>query len=355
MRLLLQQQPRRMEHLQALAAAELELGSSSTTAVRERTHGSVYVLREDVAVSEGSKGAMSPLRSGGVSSPSSSTVVGGRRDDDDDHDQAGLIIIDHDSQRLRSQAAAIPRVYGSQSTSTAPVLLEHHPSGFLHGQEASARSPPREEASSSVPLESKGRADSPPCPAPLSPPFVVHHYPPAGSTHQPLPLATSAAAGRHSALLPQPPPSLRSFMMNNAGAAPNNTFVGGPLISPRGKRLLPPQAPASSMTSSSATIGSPAGPMASLFSLHTLQAHLLRSPLSANASPAGSPLMPPNNCGTTTTTPSIPSGGASPLPSVRENRTRDACLRSKPQPHRRYPRRPVCQRSLQSSPESPAS
>jgi hypothetical protein len=122
-RLLLQQQPRRMEHLQALAAAELELGSSSTTAVRERTHGSVYVLREDVAVSEGSRGAMSPLRSGGASSPSSSTVVGGRRDDDDDHDQAGLIIIDHDSQRLRSQAAAIPRVYGSQSTSTAPVLL----------------------------------------------------------------------------------------------------------------------------------------------------------------------------------------------------------------------------------------
>ncbi|ELR21273.1 uncharacterized protein ACA1_181620 [Acanthamoeba castellanii str. Neff] len=150
-----------MEHLQALAAAEL--GSSSTTAVRERTHGSVYVLREDVAVSEGS---------------------------------------------------------------------------FLHGQEASARSPPREEASSSVPLESKGRADSPPCPAPLSPPFVVHHYPPAGSTHQPLPLATSAAAGRHSALLPQPPPSLRSFMMNNAGAAPNNTFVGGPLISPRGSSFF---------------------------------------------------------------------------------------------------------------------
>ncbi len=100
-------------------------------------------------------------------------------------------------------------------------------------------------------------------------------------------------------------------MMNNAGAAPNNTFVGGPLISPRGKRLLPPQAPASSMTTSSATIGSPAGPMTSLFSLHTLQAHLLRSPLSANASPAGSPLMPPNNSSTTTTTPSIPSGGAS--------------------------------------------
>jgi hypothetical protein len=103
-----------MEHLRALAAAEL--GS------RERTHGSVYVLREDVAVSEGRKGATSPSRSGGVSSPSSSTVVGERRDDDDDHDQAGLIIIDHDSQRLRSQAAAIPRVYGSQSTSPASML-----------------------------------------------------------------------------------------------------------------------------------------------------------------------------------------------------------------------------------------
>jgi hypothetical protein len=84
-------------------------------------------------------------------------------------------------------------------------------------------------------------------------------------------------------------PLQMQFMMGGTAVAGSTAYTSGPMLSPRGKRLLPPHGAPTAASMSPNVVPTAGPPIASLFS--NLQAHLLRSPLSANASPAGSPLI----------------------------------------------------------------